>query len=179
MRCLSVRQPWAELIASGRKTLEIRSWTTRYRGPLVICAAVGAPSRDRLPAWLDYDDVRRWPRGIAVALVALVDVRVVVRAVHRRARGEHEPLDGLVGAWAIGQHKEVNIGRFRNGKPDPGFWTRLAAVLEPKNAQPDSKADTETVASTAAPTDPLSGVVIANQIQHRAKGRGAFVKGWK
>jgi phage terminase large subunit GpA-like protein len=51
-------------------------------------------------------------------------------AKHKR----NEPLDGMVGAWAIGQHKEVNIGRFRNGKPDPGFWSRLAATLEQESA---------------------------------------------
>ena len=38
MRALSVRQPWAGLILSGRKTLEIRSWSTTHRGPLVICS---------------------------------------------------------------------------------------------------------------------------------------------
>jgi hypothetical protein len=31
---LSIRQPWAELILSARKSIEIRSWTTDYRGPL-------------------------------------------------------------------------------------------------------------------------------------------------
>lgn len=36
---LSVRQPWADLIRSGVKTLEVRTWTTAYRGPLVICAS--------------------------------------------------------------------------------------------------------------------------------------------
>jgi len=29
---LSVQQPWAELIVSGRKTIEIRTWDTSYRG---------------------------------------------------------------------------------------------------------------------------------------------------
>lgn len=29
---LSVRQPWAELILCGRKQIEVRSWSTRYRG---------------------------------------------------------------------------------------------------------------------------------------------------
>lgn len=42
----------------------------------------------------------------------------------------NEPLDGMVGALAIGHHKEVNIGRYRNGKPDAGYWARMAAVLE-------------------------------------------------
>lgn len=34
MRALSVRQPWAELIVSGRKTIELRKWYTSYRGLL-------------------------------------------------------------------------------------------------------------------------------------------------
>lgn len=35
---LSVRQPWAWAIISGGKTIENRSWTTPYRGPLLIHA---------------------------------------------------------------------------------------------------------------------------------------------
>ena len=33
---LSIRQPWAELIVTGKKTIEIRSWSTEYRGLLWI-----------------------------------------------------------------------------------------------------------------------------------------------
>lgn len=36
---LSVKQPWASLIASGEKTIETRTWCTGYRGPLVICSS--------------------------------------------------------------------------------------------------------------------------------------------
>lgn len=39
MRCISLWQPWASLIACGAKTIETRSWPTNYRGPLVIHAA--------------------------------------------------------------------------------------------------------------------------------------------
>lgn len=42
----------------------------------------------------------------------------------------NEPLDGMVGALAIGNHKEVLIGMYRNGKPDAGWWARMRAVLE-------------------------------------------------
>lgn len=38
-RALTVRQPWASLIAAGRKTVEVRTWTTDHRSPLVIHAA--------------------------------------------------------------------------------------------------------------------------------------------
>lgn len=38
MKTLTVRQPHASLIALGVKTIETRSWSTRYRGPLLIHA---------------------------------------------------------------------------------------------------------------------------------------------
>ncbi len=39
MKALSLRQPWASMIADGRKTIETRTWRTRYRGPLAIHAS--------------------------------------------------------------------------------------------------------------------------------------------
>jgi len=36
MKALSVKQPWANKIASGEKTIEVRTWYTHYRGPLLI-----------------------------------------------------------------------------------------------------------------------------------------------
>jgi len=33
---LSIRQPWAELVISGRKSIEVRTWWAEYRGPLWI-----------------------------------------------------------------------------------------------------------------------------------------------
>ncbi len=38
MKALSIRQPWAELIVRGAKDVENRTWTTQYRGPLLIHA---------------------------------------------------------------------------------------------------------------------------------------------
>jgi hypothetical protein len=39
MKALTLHQPWASLVAVGAKTIETRSWSTRYRGPLAIHAA--------------------------------------------------------------------------------------------------------------------------------------------
>jgi uncharacterized protein (UPF0264 family) len=36
---LSVKQPWAALLAHGRKTIEVRSWRTQYRGRVLLHAA--------------------------------------------------------------------------------------------------------------------------------------------
>jgi len=48
MKALSIRQPWAELILRGEKTLELRTWQVHYRGPLLIhAAAARRPQRVR------------------------------------------------------------------------------------------------------------------------------------
>lgn len=39
MKALSVRQPWANHIVIGIKEIEYRSWSTDYRGPLLICSS--------------------------------------------------------------------------------------------------------------------------------------------
>jgi activating signal cointegrator 1 len=39
MKALSLRQPWATLIALGEKQYETRSWSTNYRGQIAIQAA--------------------------------------------------------------------------------------------------------------------------------------------
>ncbi len=71
MKALSVKQPWASLIASGKKTLEVRTWTTNHRGPLVIVASQDA---DDAACALHFPGVDL-PRGVTVALVGLRDVR--------------------------------------------------------------------------------------------------------
>lgn len=64
-KCLSVKQPWANMIASGQKTIETRLWATPYRGPLVIISS-------RKP------DIE--PAGCALALATLVDCRPMTKA---------------------------------------------------------------------------------------------------
>lgn len=34
-----IKQPFAGLIASGEKTIETRTWRTKYRGEILICAS--------------------------------------------------------------------------------------------------------------------------------------------
>ncbi len=39
MKAISIRQPFASLIADRQKTIETRTWFTNYRGEILICAA--------------------------------------------------------------------------------------------------------------------------------------------
>ena len=43
MKAITLHQPWASLVALGVKTIETRSWPTKYRGPLAIHAGKGRP----------------------------------------------------------------------------------------------------------------------------------------
>ena len=36
MKCLSVCQPFAELIVQGKKTIELRKWNTEFRGEFLV-----------------------------------------------------------------------------------------------------------------------------------------------
>jgi hypothetical protein len=65
MKALSVKQPWANMIASGEKTIETRTWATDYRGPLLIVSA---------------KEPRIEPAGYALAVVQLKDCRPMTRA---------------------------------------------------------------------------------------------------
>jgi predicted transcriptional regulator len=38
-KCLSLRQPYADRIISGKKTIELRKWNTRFRGEFLVHAS--------------------------------------------------------------------------------------------------------------------------------------------
>ena len=48
MKSISIRQPYASLILGGEKTIEIRSWPTKYRGPILIVSSA-SPKIGNLP----------------------------------------------------------------------------------------------------------------------------------
>lgn len=75
MKALSIKQPWASLVAAGYKTVECRTWKTNYRGPLLVCASKGD--------WEDLNDNQKtlvMPGGYALGVVELVDVRPMTKA---------------------------------------------------------------------------------------------------
>lgn len=69
MRSLSIRQPWSALVAAGRKVIEVRSWPTDHRGPLLIVASSTADRAEIKAQGLRELDC---PRGVAVAIVDVV-----------------------------------------------------------------------------------------------------------
>ena len=78
IKALTVRQPWAWAIISGRKRVENRSWSTRVRGRIAIHSSQ-QPERDwrRLAGMLEdaatWNACRESPNGAILGTVELVD----------------------------------------------------------------------------------------------------------
>ena len=67
LRALSIRQPWAELILRGEKTVEYRSQPTNIRGRVYIYASLAKPEPD------DQEIDGDLPRGVVVGTVEIAD----------------------------------------------------------------------------------------------------------
>src|SRR3972149_477110 len=72
MKCLSVSQPFANLIVQGKKTIELRRWNTNFRGEFLI----HSPQKIRI------DDCKRLKinqksliRGAIIGKADLYDVK--------------------------------------------------------------------------------------------------------
>lgn len=76
MKALSVKQPWASLIASGKKTVETRVWSTEYRGELLIVSSK-TPKIE--------------PAGCALAVAELVECRSMTKEDEKQACCEIYP----------------------------------------------------------------------------------------
>ena len=63
IKAISIHQPWASMIASGKKTIETINYATRHRGELLICSTKAFCHEPGLP------------KGKALCIVDLVDCR--------------------------------------------------------------------------------------------------------
>lgn len=111
MKALTIRQPWASLIALGVKHIETRSWSTRYRGPLVIHAgkAVDWP-RSHVPevdaalhehgrCVVDITQRGNPYLGAVVAVVDLVDVVPIIDGSLGWTEDSDTPPAAVVVSW--------------------------------------------------------------------------------
>jgi len=72
MKCLSVCQPFAELIVNGKKTIELRKWNTKFRGEFLVHAARNILIEDCERMKIDPKSL---VTGAIIGKVNLVDVK--------------------------------------------------------------------------------------------------------
>jgi hypothetical protein len=137
-KVLTLTQPWATLVAIGAKRIETRSWSTSYRGPLLIHAAAGlgpvggfkglvrqcrydpfkSVLRDAGAAGLISEYIDDYPRGAIVAVAELCYCQPM-------------PDDGSIG-WNFNGNEWVITDQERAfGDYTPGRFAWLLADVRP------------------------------------------------
>lgn len=70
MKVITIRQPWATLIAKGYKEYEFRSWKTKYRGDILIHAGKNIES----DALKRFENLKlEYTRGYIIAKAKITD----------------------------------------------------------------------------------------------------------
>ena len=131
MKAITIRQPWAQLIALEEKKIETRSWMTRYRGPVAIHAGLMKAQPDvltrdgrRLADELIKDIPKPLPHGAILAVANLVDVVPLSKeyveqlTLQERTFGDYRP--GRF-AWVLDDIRPLS--RPIEWRGQQGLWT--------------------------------------------------------
>ena len=72
MKCLSLKQPFADLLALGEKKIELRKWNTKFRGKFLIHASknIDKEACERLDI-----DIDKLAKGAIIGSAILYDVK--------------------------------------------------------------------------------------------------------
>ena len=85
LKVLSLKQPFAELVVSGKKTIELRKWNTKFRGEFLVHASM-SPDKEAMKRF-GFADL---PCGCIVGKATLIEVKEYVSAEeHKKDAGKH------------------------------------------------------------------------------------------
>lgn len=110
MKALTVLQPYAEMIATGEKWIENRTWATAYRGQLVIHAGAGKSMLER------PEHVKLFTFGAVVAVVTMI--ACVHKTKLSREQLEHEHAHGPW-CWVFADVRRVGPIPYKGAQ---GLW---------------------------------------------------------
>ena len=136
---LSVRQPWAELIVSGQKTIEVRSWTTQYRGTFWLHTGNAVDTAAAQAGGLDH-----LYTGGYVGCVNLVAVVSFDASRWEMWRGKHlidGPYRSGQFAWLLDAPRRFRVpvkgpGSLGLFRPRELVLAQLALSLKPEDSAP-------------------------------------------
>lgn len=125
MKVITVKQPYATLIAEGLKKYEFRTWNTKYRGDILIHAGKTVDKK-AIERFKDYNF--EYPTGCIIAKAKITDVEYVDDEFVNKV-GPTNPLvyKGIIEKkdWAGYGFKIENVEKIKpiyiNGQL--GFWS--------------------------------------------------------
>ena len=121
MKCLTLKQPWATLVAEGIKKYEFRSWKTKYRGKILIHAGAGIDKKEMKKfEKLNFD----FPSKKILAVVEIEDCLEIDTALNEKIISENNIAYGNKNrsgyAWKLTNIKKIDYDVEINGKL--GLW---------------------------------------------------------
>jgi predicted transcriptional regulator len=85
MKTLSLKQPFAELVVSGKKTIELRKWNTKFRGKFLVHASLNPDKRA-----MERFGLENLPLGKIIGRVELIEVKKYEdEKEHKKDREKH------------------------------------------------------------------------------------------
>lgn len=121
MKVLTLKQPWATLVAEGIKKYEFRSWKTNYRGKILIHAGTGIDKKE-LEKFKDLN--LEFPSKRILAEVELEDCLELNDELNKKIIEEKNIAYGSkyrTGyAWKLTNSKKINYDKEVKGQL--GLW---------------------------------------------------------
>ena len=99
MKAITLHQPWATLVAEGKKVYETRSWPPKYRGTIAIHAGKEQRWVRELVRPKHHKD---FPLGVIVAVATLSDCITTEEAQVSNAERMHGDFGPDRFAWKLG-----------------------------------------------------------------------------
>ena len=118
MKVITLKQPWATLVAEGYKKYEFRSWKTNYRGEIYIHAGKG----------VDKSSMKRfeslnleYPTSKIIAKVKITDCILLDEKTNNKIEKENELIYGSSlnregYAWKLENVTKINCDKIIKGK---------------------------------------------------------------
>ena len=121
MKVLTLKQPWATLVAEGIKQIEFRSWKTNYRGKILIHAGTGIDKE----AMTKFKDLNlSYPSGCIIAETSIIDCIELDEQTNKDIISQNNIAygtkyrDGY--AWILSNTRKINSDKIIKGKL--GIW---------------------------------------------------------
>ena len=121
MKVITLRQPWATLVAEGIKKYEFRSWKTNYRGKVLIHAGAGIDKKE-MERFKDLG--LEFLSKKIIAEVEIEDCLELDDKLNKKIIAENNIAYGSKNrtgyAWKLKNVKKIKSDKIINGKL--GFW---------------------------------------------------------
>lgn len=122
MKVITLKQPWATLVAEGLKKYEFRSWKFNYRGEILIHAGKGVDKE----AMKKFEHLNlNYPHSKIIAKVKILDCIELNDEINRQIIEENELVyghkyDRTGYAWKLEVVEKIEDDNLISGKQ--GIW---------------------------------------------------------